>query len=153
MKTHCIHGHELTPANRMPNGKGCRECNRLKSAKDYAEHTEERKTQMRERSRTHKRSSEYRTWAGMIQRCTNPNVKCWEDYGGRGICVCTRWRDSFAAFLEDLGLRPKGKSLDRINNSGHYVPSNVRWATRKQQQNNRRKRGIQNIVIPFVDVA
>jgi hypothetical protein len=82
----------------------------------------------------------------MIQRCTNPRDPQWPNYGGRGITVCRRWRDSFIAFLADVGHRPAGRvggrsgfSLDRINNDGNYEPGNVRWATPQQQRRNQRK--------------
>jgi hypothetical protein len=87
-----------------------------------------------------RRSPVYRSWDAMIQRCTNPNNARWKNYGGRGIGVCRRWRgpNGFTNFLADMGRRPKGKTLDRIKNNVGYRPSNCRWRTPKQQQNNRR---------------
>jgi hypothetical protein len=83
---------------------------------------------------------EYRIWGHIVNRCTNPNNAAWDNYGGRGIRVCAKWRDSFQAFLADVGLRPDGEglTLDRINNNRGYEPGNVRWATRLQQVHNRR---------------
>jgi len=99
-----------------------------------------------------KGSPEYNSWQSMKQRCTNPNAPNWNLYGGRGICVCTRWLNSFVDFLKDMKRRPKGKTLDRANSNGHYIPSNARWATVKQQNNNLRRRGTTPPVISFVDV-
>lgn len=84
-------------------------------------------------------SVEYRTWGGMIQRCTNPKFRQFRDYGGRGISVCPEWRTSFERFLADMGPRPVGLTLDRINNDGNYKPGNCRWASRSQQQRNQRR--------------
>jgi hypothetical protein len=82
-------------------------------------------------------SPEYQTWRGMIERCGNVNQPNYRLYGGRGITVCRRWRN-FKYFLEDMGLRPKGLQLDRIDNEGNYCPENCHWVTRTQNLSNTR---------------
>ncbi len=85
-----------------------------------------------------KPSPTYNSWRGMKKRSLNPNNPNYRYYGGRGIKVCKRWMD-FENFLADLGERPEGKTLDRIDNNKGYEPGNCRWATPKQQIQNRRE--------------
>lgn len=82
-------------------------------------------------------SREYESWTAMIQRCTNPARKSYPRYGGRGIRICDRWRESFEFFLADMGKRPPGTSLDRVNVDGDYEPNNCRWADDATQARNR----------------
>ncbi len=86
-----------------------------------------------------KNHPEYRVWANMKQRCLNPKNPSYKDYGARGIKICRRWRDSFAAFFEDMGPRPSPKhTLERRKNNRGYSKRNCEWATRlKQSWNNR----------------
>lgn len=80
-------------------------------------------------------SRTYRTWASMLQRCTNPKSTIYYKYGAKGISVCKRWH-KFKNFLEDMGPRPPGRSIDRVQNKKGYTPGNCRWATPKEQVNN-----------------
>lgn len=82
-------------------------------------------------------SATYAAWNNMLQRCLNPNVKNYDDYGGRGITVCERWLN-FSNFLDDMGDRPEGLLLDRENNEEGYYPGNCRWVTRSVSNLNRR---------------
>ena len=83
----------------------------------------------------------YRSWKTMLNRCNDINATGYERYGGRGITVCDRWR-SFENFLADMGIRPEGRTLDRINNDSGYEFSNCRWATRLEQTHNRRLKAV-----------
>ena len=87
-------------------------------------------------------SPEYRCWVGMLQRCTNPKVRNWKNYGGRGIRIDDpRWL-KFVNFFADMGVRPNGMSLDRIDNEKGYSKSNCRWATASEQNKNRRRSAV-----------
>lgn len=104
-----------------------------------------------ERSTTHGLSGHplYHTWSHMISRCTDPSNADFGNYGGRGISVCERWlvgqggMSGLECFIADVGDRPKGTSLDRVNNNGNYEPKNCRWASRSVQSRNKRT----NIVV------
>ena len=100
-------------------------------------------------SRKGANNSTYRSWQSMIDRCRNPNSPRWDDYGGREIKVCEQWQgpEGFKTFLADMGERPSLEhSIDRFpNNDGNYEPGNCRWATKSEQQRNKRT----TVFIPF----
>lgn len=88
--------------------------------------------------RSLKRQREYRIWKAMKTRCYNPNYKGYQDYGGRGIVVCQRWRSNYPAFLADMGRCPPGYSIHRIDNDGPYSPDNCVWVDKTTQNRGRR---------------
>ncbi len=95
-----------------------------------------------------RKTSEYKTWKGMKERCRYVKHIAYENYGGRGIKVCERWINSFENFLSDMGRRPTPKhTLDRIDNDGNYEPSNCKWSTRSEQRLNQRPRRLSKKVI------
>ena len=80
----------------------------------------------------------YNSWESMKGRCTRQTDSEWKNYGARGIKVCERWMSSFEAFFEDMGERPEGMTIDRIDSKGNYEPGNCKWSTIEEQNNNKR---------------
>lgn len=107
-------------------------------------------------------SKEFRAYQKIIERCTNPKVRSYKDYGGRGITFCERWRgeQGFINFIADMGKSPSAKhSIDRIDNEGNYEPSNCRWATKSEQSRNRRSNrlltfnGVEKLLVEWSEIT
>ena len=94
---------------------------------------------MGRRSKPNRDTTEYDIWKQMKQRCFNSRCAAYKYYGARGITVCKEWIESFDTFLKDMGFRPEGLSIERIDNDGNYEPSNCKWATTAEQNRNQQK--------------
>jgi hypothetical protein len=112
--------------------RGCRSC------KGIASTEQQRRLQAERRQDGRTKHPLYPTWCMMLSRCYDPDHKSYHFYGGRGIEVCLRWQLDFWAFVEDVGDRPEGMTLDRIDSDSNYEPANCRWATWSQQMSNRK---------------
>ena len=101
----------------------------------------------------------YSVWQSMKRRCNNPNSPSYHRYGGRGISVCKEWMNDFKQFVSDMGERPEGTSLDRMDNALGYSKDNCRWATRQEQQRNREHKvmvtieGVEYRAIELADIS
>lgn len=130
----CSHGHI---GARYTRSRGCYECNTLRSREWRTANPERVKANNRRHAGA--KTPTYVSWRAMNNRCHNPRATQWPRYGGKGVTVCQRWRGSFENFVADMGERPSLKhSIDRFpDGSGNYEPGNCRWATAREQQNNK----------------
>ena len=96
------------------------------------------------------------SWQAMVTRCTNPNASDYQRYGGRGVTICREWHQ-YESFRQDMGARPEGHTLDRIDNNGNYTPSNCKWSTSSQQARNTRRtamiehKGVSNCIAEWAE--
>lgn len=137
----CTCGTEIEVWRSLLVGNIQRDCGCVHPTASVHGHTRTFKT--RDGRKLARKSREYQTWSNMIGRCYNTNHHAFSSYGGRGIKICERWMpdgtgQGFRNFLADLGPRPVGMTLDRIDPQGHYEPTNVRWATAEVQGRNKR---------------
>lgn len=124
----CDCGNEQVLGSGFRNSPTCKKCEN----KRFTEQAKQLRPSVQQEYK-----STYRSWIAARNRCNNPSHHAYDRYGGRGIKFCERW-DDFMLFLKDMGERPDGMSLDRIDNDGNYEPGNCRWATRGQQGSNKR---------------
>ena len=110
---------------------GCLKFERFKGIGSYFKHGHSKKSN---------RSGIYLSWRSMINRCSNPKHPHYHDYADRGISICDRWKHNFMSFLEDMGDRPKGLTLHRIDNNLGYYKENCKWATHKEQNQKENRR-------------
>lgn len=131
----CICGKEKAVLDRNFKSGNVKSCGCLRS-EIYSRNAKKRFT-IHGHASNLKHSPVYSTWHAMWQRCINPQSRGYHWYGAKGVKICKRW-ESFKNFLKDMGERPVGKTIDRINPFGDYKPSNCKWSTHKEQMNNRR---------------
>ena len=132
-RCHCACGRTVTTNTRALTAGETSSCGCYRSERIKALSTKHGHSPRYNHSRT------YVAWRSMLSRCLNPKHPHYDLYGGRGVKVCARWRRSFTAFLADMGAKPAGLTLDRIDPYGNYTPSNCRWATWSEQRLNQRR--------------